>query len=170
MGSRRVSTSLFAHRQLFNHKLQRKAKFTFFITQMLKSKPIAIKTNNLSKIHAYPSPISPSGLEFSPSKFIQNYSLPPSFTESYSLSHELGFGGFGFVYAVTRLVDGQKLACKFIFKSKVSRNSWTSDRELGVCPMEVAVLKNVFFFSFRFHIEISLNTWITLMTTSFAIA
>lgn len=110
---------------------------------MLKSKPIAIKTNNLSKASAYPSPVSPSGLDFSPSKFIQTYSLPESFTSKYVLSHELGFGGFGFVYAVNRLSDGQKLACKFIFKSKVSRNSWTSDRELGLCPMEVAVLKNV---------------------------
>jgi hypothetical protein len=110
---------------------------------MLKSKPISIKTNNLQKSVAYPSPVSPSSLEFSPSKFIQSYNLPSAFTDLYCLSHELGFGGFGFVYAVRRITDNQMLACKFIFKSKVSRTCWTSDRELGLCPIEVAVLKNV---------------------------
>lgn len=109
------------------------------------SKPIPIKTSNLSRLDPcpYPSPVSPTSLVFSPSKFISTYILPPVFTSQYKLGHELGYGGFGFVYSCFRLSDNAQVACKFIFKSKVSRSSWTTDRELGLCPMEVAVLKNV---------------------------
>ena len=126
-----------------------------------KSRPIPIKTSNLTNNlevatgtsnmlgkaatagNPYPSPVSPSALSFSPSKFLSSYQLPLFFTSRYRLLEELGYGGFGFVYSVVRLADGARFACKFIFKSKVSRTSWTIDRELGQCPIEVAVLKNV---------------------------
>ncbi len=114
------------------------------------AKPIPIKTSNLAikqqqqpAVCPYPSPVSPSTMAFSPTSFLSTYSLPRRLTSQYMVRHELGFGGFGFVYAVTRIADGAQLACKFIFKSKVSPSSWTSDRDLGTCPMEVAVLKNV---------------------------
>lgn len=93
----------------------------------------------------YPSPVSPTTLTFSPAQFLQTYQLPRTFTARYALSEELGFGGFGFVYAITRLDDSARFACKFIFKSKVARSSWTRDLEIGTCPMEVAVLKNVLY-------------------------
>lgn len=113
------------------------------------SRPIPINTANLgsnvanASTNPYPSPVSPTTLSFSPSKFLSTYQLPVAFTSRYKLLEELGFGGFGFVYSVFRLSDGARFACKFIFKSKVSRTSWTIDRVLGKCPMEVAVLKNV---------------------------
>ena len=114
------------------------------------SRPIQINTSNLngnvsksSRNNPYPSPVSPTTLSFSPSKFLSSYQLPYSFTSRYLLHEELGYGGFGFVYSIIRIADSARFACKFIFKSKVSRNCWTIDRELGQCPMEVAVLKNV---------------------------
>lgn len=132
-----------------------------------KSRPIPIKTSNLTNNlevatgtsnmignkaaaagNPYPSPVSPSALSFSPAKFLSSYQLPLVFTSHYRLLEELGYGGFGFVYSVVRLADGARFACKFIFKSKVSRTSWTIDRELGQCPIEVAVLKNVLFIPF----------------------
>ena len=120
------------------------------------SRPIPINTSNLhgkgnllgsnkSSCNPYPSPVSPTTLSFSPAKFLSSYLLPYSFTSRYLLLEELGYGGFGFVYSISRLSDGAQFACKFIFKLKVSRNSWTFDRELGQCPMEVAVLKNVIY-------------------------
>lgn len=68
----------------------------------------------------------------------------PDFVQKYSLKHELGAGGFGFVYSCTRRADSQTLACKFIIKAKVPKNCWTLDAQMGVCPMEALVLKNVF--------------------------
>lgn len=112
---------------------------------MKPSQPITIQTKNLNPADAYPSPVSPSAM-FSPSSYLQNYKFPVAFTSRYQLGEELGFGGFGFVYSAIRLSDGLEVACKFIFKSKIARSSWTIDKVLGQCPMEVAVLKNVFYF------------------------
>jgi serine/threonine protein kinase len=118
---------------------------TFREHKMMKgARPIPIKTNTAPAVASpYPSPVSPTGMAFSPSQCIANYSLSCEFLAKYKLGIELGFGGFGFVYSATRLSDGTEVACKFIFKSKIVRSSWTYDKDLGRCPMEVAVLKNV---------------------------
>jgi serine/threonine protein kinase len=111
---------------------------------MIKSRPIPIKTNAVAtSVSPYPSPTSPTGMAFSPSQCIANYPLSCEFLSKYKLGMELGFGGFGFVYSATRLSDGVEVACKFIFKSKIVRSSWTFDKTLGRIPMEIAVLKNV---------------------------
>jgi hypothetical protein len=112
------------------------------------SRPIQIKTSNLPQfISAYPSPVSPITLV--PPNVVKSASNPkllnisPKLTSKYLIGKELGFGGFGFVYACTRKTDGVQVACKFIYKKNIARSSWTQDKDLGVCPMEVAVLKNV---------------------------
>ena len=90
--------------------------------------------------YGYPSPVSPPVRH---QGHLQDVILPYRFNQQYSVDDEIGFGGFGFVYAVTRKSDGLEVACKFIYKEKISRSSWYNDVELGRVPMEVAVLKNV---------------------------
>jgi serine/threonine protein kinase len=56
---------------------------------------------------------------------------------------QLGTGGFGFVCGAVRNSDGLEVAVKFILKSRVPSAGWAKDRDLGVVPMEVYILKNV---------------------------
>ncbi|KAJ3274418.1 hypothetical protein HDV01_003022 [Terramyces sp. JEL0728] len=110
------------------------------------SRPIPIRTTNIRVEQAYPSPVSPTnttGLVFNPTRYLSQYILPAKFADNYVLGEELGYGGFGFVFSAMRLADGLQVACKFIFKSKVPATSWINDRDLGRCPIEVAVIKNI---------------------------
>jgi hypothetical protein len=110
------------------------------------AKPIPIRTKNLSlDAKQYPSPISPGCINshFDPTGFLRSYTLPTRFTDSYSLVEELGCGGYGFVFSIRRINDGSLVACKFIFKNRIDRKSWTLDESLGKCPLEVYILKNV---------------------------
>lgn len=107
------------------------------------SKPIKVDTSIVRKCaddYGYPSPVSPPVRK---PGHLEDVILPSRFINEYTVEDEIGFGGFGFVYAVTRKRDGVELACKFIFKEKISRSSWYNDADLGLVPMEVAVLKNV---------------------------
>jgi hypothetical protein len=108
------------------------------------SKPIQIQTSNLptNTSHPYPSPLSPT-LDYYQNQTFKTFS--DKFTSKYILKQELGFGGFGFVYSCVRKSDMATFACKFIYKSKIARSCWTFDKQLGYCPMEIAVLKNVYF-------------------------
>jgi serine/threonine protein kinase len=68
-----------------------------------------------------------------------------AYSDKYSLERELGSGGFGTVWSAKRLCDGASVAIKFIKRSKIAPKCWTTDPELGPCPLEVFVLKNVSF-------------------------
>jgi hypothetical protein len=137
------------------------------IMNLKASKPIPIKTCYApSAASIYPSPTSPTGVAFqTASQTIKGFPLSIEFTQKYLVGSELGFGGFGFVYSATRISDGLQVACKFIYKSKIVRSSWTIDKHLGRVPMEVAVLKNVFLVAYsRFAMKISLNLLIIYKT------
>jgi len=77
-------------------------------------------------------------------EYLARHELNPDFARSYRITNELGSGGFGFVVSAERL-DGQgtEYAVKFILKSKVGPHQWARDRDLGVVPMEVYIVKNV---------------------------
>jgi hypothetical protein len=74
---------------------------------------------------------------------LQNHTLHPLFSARYLIQDELGSGGFGFVVSAIRIADGRELAVKFILRSKVPRNGWVSDPELGLVPVEIAILSRV---------------------------
>lgn len=76
-------------------------------------------------------------------RHLADYELHPRFASSYTLGDELGSGGFGFVVAAKRNIDGLPVAVKFIFKDKVPAHGWVRDPKLGVIPMEAFVLKVV---------------------------
>ena len=76
-------------------------------------------------------------------RHLADYELHPRFASSYTLGDELGSGGFGFVVAAKRNLDGLPVAVKFIFKDKVPAHGWVRDPKLGVIPMEAFVLKVV---------------------------
>jgi hypothetical protein len=108
------------------------------------SKPMPIKTANVNvSSFPYPSPVSPTGFQNNSGR-LKAHDLPSRFKRKYIIGDELGFGGFGFVYTVKRISDGMELACKFIYKHQIAPSSWVQDKKLGVVPMEVAVLYNVF--------------------------
>ncbi|CAO1613757.1 unnamed protein product [Parajaminaea phylloscopi] len=69
--------------------------------------------------------------------------LHPGFAAAYTLSDELGSGGFGFVVSATRNFDGMPVAVKFIWKDKVPSHGWVQDPALGVIPLEAFVLRVV---------------------------
>ncbi|CAD6897508.1 unnamed protein product [Tilletia controversa] len=76
-------------------------------------------------------------------RYLMNYNLHPQFAATYTLGDELGSGGFGFVVSAQRNADSYPVAVKFIWKEKVPSQGWVRDRDLGVVPMEVFVLKTV---------------------------
>jgi serine/threonine protein kinase len=74
---------------------------------------------------------------------LQNHNLEPMFTSRYVIQDELGSGGFGFVVSAVRIADGREVAVKFILRAKVPRHGWVSDPELGLVPIEIAILSSV---------------------------
>ncbi|KAK9470448.1 kinase-like domain-containing protein, partial [Dipodascopsis tothii] len=71
---------------------------------------------------------------------LNGHALNPAFAARYELGDELGSGGFGFVMSARRLADGQMVAAKFIYRSKIPRHSWYEDPCHGPIPMELYVL------------------------------
>ena len=65
------------------------------------------------------------------------------FAFRYIIQDELGSGGFGFVVSAIRLADNREVAVKFILRAKVPRHGWVSDPELGLVPIEIAILSSV---------------------------
>ncbi|KAH8555986.1 kinase-like domain-containing protein [Umbelopsis sp. PMI_123] len=74
---------------------------------------------------------------------LENYNFQPQFAAKYSIGEELGNGGFGFVVSAIQKTTSREVAVKFIFRDKVPTHAWASDKELGMTPMEIYVLKNV---------------------------
>ncbi|KAG1474294.1 hypothetical protein G6F56_000446 [Rhizopus delemar] len=72
-----------------------------------------------------------------------HHTLHPDFTNKYALSKELGRGGFGFVMSAYERQTGVERAVKFIIRQRVPQSAWVSDREMGIIPMEIHVLKHV---------------------------
>ncbi|KZO99011.1 Pkinase-domain-containing protein [Calocera viscosa TUFC12733] len=78
--------------------------------------------------------------------FPAGHQLLPDFLHRYQLhaSPELGSGGFGFVLlAQKRYGDRRDVAVKFIVKDKMPRHSWILDRDYGMLPIEITVLRLV---------------------------
>ncbi|KAJ3248170.1 hypothetical protein HDU77_008219 [Chytriomyces hyalinus] len=72
--------------------------------------------------------------------------LSPNFTKRYKLGRLLGEGRVGFVMTATRLIDGRKVAVKFIDVDKIPRNTWLPDRVSatgGYVPPEIAILQQL---------------------------
>ncbi|KAJ3099106.1 hypothetical protein HDU97_003485 [Phlyctochytrium planicorne] len=69
--------------------------------------------------------------------------MPGDLLEKYSITAELGKGASGHVLAAHRTSDHHLVAIKAILRSTIPSNAWARDRELGVVPMEVFILKNV---------------------------
>ncbi|KAI8850336.1 kinase-like domain-containing protein [Chytridium lagenaria] len=71
--------------------------------------------------------------------------MPRDLLERYRVMDEppLGAGGFGSVFAGVRRVDGLEVAVKVVAKVRIPSSSWAKDKDLGVVPMEVFILKNV---------------------------
>ena len=74
---------------------------------------------------------------------LQNHKLEPFFASRYIIQDELGSGGFGFVVSAIRIADGREVAVKFVLRAKVPRHGWVSDPELGLVPIEIAILSSV---------------------------
>jgi serine/threonine protein kinase len=74
---------------------------------------------------------------------LQSHKLEPAFAARYVVQDELGSGGFGFVVSALRISDGREVAVKFILRAKVPRHGWVADPELGLVPIEIAILSRV---------------------------
>jgi serine/threonine protein kinase len=77
------------------------------------------------------------------STYLQHYQFHPLFLQNYIIGEELGSGGYGFVVSAKERSTGIERAVKFIFRNKIPQHSWVKDRELGIIPMEIYILKNV---------------------------
>ncbi|GAC72335.1 signal transduction serine/threonine kinase [Moesziomyces antarcticus T-34] len=99
----------------------------------------ALKAPAMEK--SFSAPVPPA--QTVSARHLADYELHPRFASSYTLGDELGSGGFGFVVAARRNLDGLPVAVKFIFKDKVPAHGWVRDPKLGVIPMEAFVLKVV---------------------------
>lgn len=77
------------------------------------------------------------------STYLQHYQFHPQFLANYTIGEELGSGGYGFVVSATENKTGIERAVKFIFRNKIPQHCWVQDRELGIIPMEIYILKNV---------------------------
>ncbi|KXS09577.1 kinase-like protein [Gonapodya prolifera JEL478] len=76
-------------------------------------------------------------------KFLSKYPLHPRFMREYQIMGELGDGGFGFVISAVQRISERPVAVKFVFKSRVPSAGWVRDPSLGICPLEVYILKNL---------------------------
>ncbi|KAJ3039733.1 hypothetical protein HDV00_011965 [Rhizophlyctis rosea] len=74
-------------------------------------------------------------------RLLSRHPLNQQFTARYTLQSELGSGGFGFVVGAVRVTDTLEVAVKFILKSRVPP-LWARDRDFGVVPMEIYLLKH----------------------------
>ncbi|KAJ3008722.1 hypothetical protein HKX48_008381 [Thoreauomyces humboldtii] len=87
---------------------------------------------------AQPPPQPPS----SPvQRLLNRYPLNETFLAKYTITAELGSGGFGHVLAAVRESDGKEVAVKLIYKKRIPVHAWARDADLGVMPMEVYLVK-----------------------------
>ncbi|BFZ61683.1 ATP binding [Saitoella coloradoensis] len=66
-----------------------------------------------------------------------------TFLASYTPTHVLGRGGFGFVMSCTQHRTSTPVAVKFINRAKIPKHAWINDRDLGMVPMEIHILSRV---------------------------
>jgi len=76
-------------------------------------------------------------------KYFKNHTLHKDFVNQYTLTEELGEGGYGFVISCTRKSDGQKVAVKFIIREKVPVACWVRNEDLGMIPQEIHILRMI---------------------------
>lgn len=76
-------------------------------------------------------------------RLLAGHDMNPEFSKRYHITSELGTGGFGFVCGAFRSADNLEVAVKFILKARITPSSYARDRDVGVIPMEVFILKNV---------------------------
>ncbi|KND04242.1 CAMK/CAMKL/PASK protein kinase [Spizellomyces punctatus DAOM BR117] len=74
-------------------------------------------------------------------RLLNKYPLNAAFLARYQVTAELGSGGFGHVLAATRIKDRKEVAVKLILKRRIPVSAWARDRELGVMPMEVYLVR-----------------------------
>ncbi|TPX66272.1 hypothetical protein SpCBS45565_g04544 [Spizellomyces sp. 'palustris'] len=74
-------------------------------------------------------------------RLLNKYPLNAAFLAHYQVTAELGSGGFGHVLAATRIKDQKEVAVKLILKRRIPVSAWARDRELGVMPMEVYLVR-----------------------------
>ncbi|KAI8374625.1 kinase-like domain-containing protein [Radiomyces spectabilis] len=104
-----------------------------------------LKTNVDMPIHPFAKPIlasSPTESTVS-TQALSHHRLHPEFLAKYTLGQELGSGGFGFVVSAYEHATGIERAVKFIFRNKVPSSAWAEDRDMGLIPMEIYILKHV---------------------------
>ncbi|KAJ3261647.1 hypothetical protein HDU77_000761 [Chytriomyces hyalinus] len=72
--------------------------------------------------------------------------LSANFLQRYRLGKVVGEGGFGFVMTATRVMDGQKVAVKFINTENIPRSTWLPDLRSstgGRVPPEISILQQL---------------------------
>ncbi|KAJ3100962.1 hypothetical protein HDU96_010177 [Phlyctochytrium bullatum] len=88
-----------------------------------------------TKAHSVPAPSASASMMTLPRELVERYRV--------TVEEKLGAGGFGSVFAAARRIDGLEVAVKVIPRAKIPSTSWAKDRDLGVVPMEVFILKNI---------------------------
>ncbi|KAJ3090089.1 hypothetical protein HK102_004710 [Quaeritorhiza haematococci] len=76
-------------------------------------------------------------------KLLAKHPLQETFASRYRIISEVGSGGFGFVVSAVRVEDNLEVAVKFILKSRVPVQNWAIDREVGLLPMEIHLLRRL---------------------------
>ncbi|KAJ3234555.1 hypothetical protein HDU78_005755 [Chytriomyces hyalinus] len=72
--------------------------------------------------------------------------LSANFLQQYRLGKVVGKGGFGFVMTVTQVMDGQKVAVKFINTENIPQSTWLPDLRSstgGRVPPEISILQQL---------------------------
>ncbi|KAL4624734.1 PAS domain-containing serine/threonine-protein kinase [Arapaima gigas] len=65
------------------------------------------------------------------------------FGEEYYLLCTVGKGAFGFVWKAQRRADGKEVVVKFIRKSKILKECWVDDPDIGRVSQEIAILSKL---------------------------
>lgn len=76
-------------------------------------------------------------------RFPSGHHLEVDFVRSYTLSAELGCGGYGFVMAAHDIYNNKEVAVKFIFKEKIPDHAWAVDDLGKPVPLEAKLLSFV---------------------------
>ncbi|KAJ3389726.1 hypothetical protein HDU80_011427 [Chytriomyces hyalinus] len=104
------------------------------------------------KVPAVPSPIqAPTDKVTTRQEDIDGFltgsrPLSAHFLQRYRLGKVVGEGGFGFVMTATRVMDGRKVAVKFINTENIPRSTWLPDLRSstgGRVPPEISILQQL---------------------------
>ncbi|KAI9096543.1 kinase-like domain-containing protein [Phlyctochytrium arcticum] len=74
-------------------------------------------------------------------RLLNKYPLNPDFLANYTVTAELGSGGFGHVLSAISTKDNVEVAVKLILKRRIPASAWARDRDLGIMPMEVYLVR-----------------------------